>query len=333
MLGRIIDSHESESFQNELLNEFIHPSFEKKSTSRTFKSPIMKSTLIALLFASPLHAQIPIAPGAELVLVSEGYKFTEGPAADEKGNVYFTDQPNDRILKWSVETGKVADFMKPAGRANGLYFDRENQLIACADEKGELQRIDPATQKITVLLSSFQDKLFNGPNDVWVDPKGGMYFTDPFYKRPYWQNRDVPEQEKQRVFFLPKEAKAPLIADDTLEQPNGIIGSADGKLLFVADIKAGKTYQYDISADGTLANRRLFCELGSDGMTLDADGNLYLTGKGVTVLDKAGKQLGNIPVPENWTASITFGGKDGKTLFITAMDSLYTLQMSTRGVR
>ncbi len=293
----------------------------------------MKSRLIALLLASPLHAQIPIAPGAELVLASEGYKFTEGPAADAAGNVYFTDQPNDRILKWSVETGKVTDFMQPSGRANGLYFDREGQLIACADDKGELQRIDPKTKKVTVLLSGYDGKLFNGPNDVWVDPEGGMYFTDPFYKRPYWRNREKPDQEKQRVFYLPKGADAPVIADDTLEQPNGIIGTADGKQLFVADIKAGKTYQYDISADGTLDNRRLFCELGSDGMTLDNAGNLYLTGKGVTVFDASGNRLGNIPVPENWTANVTFGGKNMQTLFITAMDSLYTLEMSTKGVR
>jgi gluconolactonase len=223
--------------------------------------------------------------------------------------------------------------MKPCGRSNGLYFDRENQLIACADDKGELQRIDPETKKVTVLLSNYGGKLFNGPNDVWVDPKGGMYFTDPFYKRPYWENREKPDQEKQRVFFLPKGADVPVIADDTLEQPNGIIGTADGKRLFVADIKAGKTYQYDISDDATLVNRRLFCELGSDGMTLDEAGNLYLTGKGVTVFDQTGARLGNIAVPENWTANVTFGGKDMKTLFITAMDSLYTLEMTTRGSR
>lgn len=294
----------------------------------------MKSSLIlAFVSISLAKAEIPLAPGAELKLVADGYKFTEGPAADAAGNVYFTDQPNDRILKWSVETGKVADFMKPAGRSNGLCFDGEGRLIACADEKSQLWRIDPATKEVTVLVDGHDGKLLNGPNDVWGTPSGGMYFTDPFYKRDYWEGRDKPEQDKARVYFLPKGAKVPRVVEDGLVQPNGIVGSGDGKLLYVADIGGKKTYRYEIAADGTLGERGLFCEMGSDGMTLDAEGNLYLTGKGVTVFDKEGKKLGEIAVPEGWTANITFGGKERKTLFITAMDSLYTLEMAVRGVR
>ena len=292
----------------------------------------MKHSLLAIVLATPfLQAQVPIAPGAALKLAADGYQFTEGPAADAAGNVYFTDQPNDRILKWSVATSQVTEFMKPAGRANGLYFTPDGMLIACADEKGQLWRIEPSSKKVTVLLDQFQQKLFNGPNDVWVAPTGGMYFTDPFYHRPYWTNRDQPDQPKQRLYFLPKDAKAPRIADETLVQPNGIIGSPDGRLLFVADIGANKTYQYRIDADGSLTDRKLFCEMGSDGMTRDEAGNLYLTGKGVTVFDKDGKKLGDIAVPESWTANITFGGKDLKTLFITATDSLYTLEMTVKG--
>lgn len=292
----------------------------------------MKPTL-PLLFALTvsLHAQMPSAPGAELKLVSEGFKFTEGPAVDPAGDVYFTDQPNDRIMKWSAASGKVETFQQPCGRANGLYFDKEGKLITCADEKGELRRVDAKTKGSEVLLEKFDGKLFNGPNDVWVAPDGGMYFTDPFYKRDYWQGREKPEQEKQRVYYLPKGAKAPVIAEETLVQPNGIIGTPDGKLLFVADIGAKKTYQYEIAADHSLKNRKLFCEMGSDGMTRDSVGNLYLTGKGVTVFDKDGKKLGDIPVPEGWTANVTFGGKDLKTLFITAMDSVYTLEMAVTG--
>lgn len=293
----------------------------------------MKSTFLVLLAAAPLHAQIPSAPGAEPKLVADGYKFTEGPAVDPAGNVYFTDQPNDRILKWTAATNQVETFLEPAGRSNGLYFDREGKLIACADEKSELWRIDPATKKVTVILDNFEKKAFNGPNDVWVDPAGGLYFTDPFYKRDYWQNRPKPEQEKQRLYYLPKDAKVPVIADETLVQPNGIIGTPAGKLLFVADIGDKKTYQYEIAKDGKLVNRKLFCEMGSDGMTRDTAGNLYLTGKGVIVFDKDGKKLGDIPIPESWTANVTFGGADLKTLFITAMDSVYTLEMTVPGTR
>jgi gluconolactonase len=283
-----------------------------------------------LLTGTPLVAQVPLAPGAELKLVADGYKFTEGPAVDPKGDVYFTDQPNDRILKWTAATGKVETFMQPCGRANGLYFDRDGKLIACADEKSELWRINPKTKMVSVLLKDYDGKLFNGPNDVWVDPKGGMYFTDPFYKRDYWQNRPKPDQEKQRVYYLPKGAKAPVIADETLEQPNGIIGTPDGKLLFVADIGGKKTYQYRIADDAKLTERKLFCEMGSDGMTLDSAGNLYLTGKGVTVFDKTGKKLGEIPVPEGWTANVTVAGPEGRTLFITAMDSVYTVELDPK---
>jgi gluconolactonase len=291
-----------------------------------------KAIALALLWISTARAAV-VAEGASPVKLAGDFKFTEGPAADAKGNVYFTDQPNDRIVKWTAATGKAETFLQPAGRSNGLYFDRDGKLIACADEKGQLWQIDPETKQTTVLLDHFDHKLFNGPNDVWIDPAGGMYFTDPFYKRPYWQGRDKPEQEKQRVFFLPNGSKAPVIAEDTLVQPNGIVGSPDGKLLFVADIGAKKTYRYDIANDGSLTHRKLFCEMGSDGMTLDSAGNLYLTGKGVTVFDKNGKQLGNIPVEKSWTANVTFGGPQMKTLFITAMDSVFTLEMAVSGAR
>ena len=120
------------------------------------------------------------------------------------------------------------------------------------------------------------------------------------------------------------------MAED-LKQPNGIIGAPDGKALFVADIGARKTYRYDIQTDGKLAGKKLFCGMGSDGMTLDAEGNLYLTGNGVTVFDKTGQQIETIAVPGGWTANVSFGGKDHQTLFITASKSLYSIRLRVRG--
>ncbi len=272
-----------------------------------------------------------IKEGAQLTLVADDCKFTEGPAVDPNGNVFFTDQPNDRILKWDAQTNSVSTYMQPSGRANGLYFDQNGNLLACADEKNQLWLID-SDQNVDVLVSDFEGKLLNGPNDLWIDSDGGIYFTDPFYKRPYWDH-EKPEIEAQRVYYVSPDLGAVSIVADGLVQPNGIIGTPDGKTLYIADIGDKKTYSYTINDDGSLSNRKLFCEMGSDGMTLDSLGNVYLTGDGVTVFNKEGQQIEHIATGENWTANVTFGGIDRHTLFITAMDSVYTLEMNVNGVR
>ena len=269
------------------------------------------------------------APGAQVEKLADGFAFTEGPTADAAGNVYFTDQPNDRILKWDVSDKKLSTFLQPCGRSNGMFFDAKGRLLACADEANQLWSIDPAGKPI-VLVKDYQGKLLNGPNDLWVRPDGGLYFTDPFYKRPYWK-RGPMEQDGQHVYYLPPDRSAPKRVTDDLKQPNGITGTSDGKTLYVADIGAKKTYAYDIQADGALAGKRLFCELGSDGVTIDAEGNLYLTGKGVIVFDKGGKEIERIPVSEGWTANVCFGGKDRQTLFITASKGLYAVRMRVKG--
>ncbi|MCJ7466482.1 MAG: SMP-30/gluconolactonase/LRE family protein [Maribacter sp.] len=272
-----------------------------------------------------------VAAGAQLTLVAEDYEFTEGPAVNAQGDVYFTDQPNDRILKWSAADNSVSTFMQPAGRANGLYFAQNGDLLAAADEKFSLWRID-SNKNITVITDAFEEKKLNGPNDIWEDDKGGIYFTDPYYQRPYWK-RTERELEKQQVYYInPKTGEIKVVIDNFV-QPNGIIGTPDGKMLYVADIGDKKTYSFKIEKDGTLSDRKLFAEMGSDGMTLDNQGNVYLTGDGVTVFDKNGQKILHIPVPEKWTANVTFGGPGQNILFITAMDSVYTLAMKVHGIR
>ena len=269
-----------------------------------------------------------IAPGATLQKLAGDFAFTEGPAGDRAGNVFFTDQPNDRILKWSID-GKLTTFMQPCGRANGLSFDHQDYLWACADEKNELWRIDPAG-KVTVVVKDYKGKLLNGPNDVWIRPGGGLYFTDPYYQRPYWKRG--PKEMEECVYYLAPDGKTLTRVIDDLKQPNGIIGTPDGQLLYVADIGASKTYRYRILADGSLTEKKLFCEMGSDRMTIDNEGNIYLTGKGVSVFDSSGKKIEQIPVPEGWTANVCFGGKDRQMLFITASKSLYGLRLKVHGV-
>lgn len=294
---------------------------------------------LSFLAAFVLSISAVLAQSGELPLIKEGatlqklsgeFKFTEGPISDKAGNVYFTDQPNDRIMVWGVD-GTLSTFMQPSGRANGMYFDRKGNLWVCADEKNELWIIDK-NKKVTVVLNKYQEKLLNGPNDLWILPNGSAYFTDPFYDRPWWEHHEKP-QDIQAVYYLSKNRKTLKRVATDLKQPNGIVGTPDGKNLYVADIGGSKTYRYDINKNGDLTNRMLFCEMGSDGMTLDNRGNLYLTNRaGVTAFSPDGKQILNIPTGEGWTANVCFGGKDHSTLFVTASKGLYAIEMNVKGV-
>lgn len=270
-----------------------------------------------------------VQENAEIELVSSQFSFTEGPAADAFGNVYFTDQPNDKIYVWNWKTNQIEEFLDKTGRANGTFFDQKGNLLTCSDENGEIWKINE-DGVAEVLTTGFEGKRLNGPNDLWVDENNGIYFTDPLYVRDYWKNFKQEIQEKN-LYYRNSDGKITKL--DTFTQPNGIVGSQKLKKLYVSDIDANKTYVYDIQGDGKLTNKKLFCNLGSDGMTLDNLGNLYLTGKGVTVFNKNGEQIHHISVPENWTANVTFGGENFSTLFITASKSVYTLKMNVSGIK
>ncbi|MBX2815358.1 MAG: SMP-30/gluconolactonase/LRE family protein [Saprospiraceae bacterium] len=296
----------------------------------------MQSTRVCFLFcvfSVCLQADLPgqnlIKKGATLTMLSDGYSFTEGPAVDDAGDVYFTDQPNDQILQWTPGQG-VKVFMSPAGRSNGMYFDGDGRLISCADEKNEMWAITKDGQ-VEVLLDEFEGKQLNGPNDLWIHPNGDIYFTDPFYKRKWWDHDERPQASENAYLLRAGAKKASMVAKDFV-RPNGIVGTKDGKTLYIADIGDKKTYRFSIDDAGLLQDRTLFCEMGSDGMTLDRKGNLYLTGDGVTVFSPKGEQIAHIPVPERWTANVVFGGKKRKTLFVTAMKKVYTLEMRVKGM-
>jgi gluconolactonase len=296
-------------------------------SARIVTALVLMSVTTTIAYSQKLKSTV--AQGATPKLVSSEFQFTEGPAADSKGNVLFTDQPNDKIMKWSVD-GTLSVFMEGAGRSNGLFFDKNDNLYSCADLENQLWMIDPS-KNVTVLVKDFQGKKLNGPNDLWVDSKGGIYFTDPFYKRDYW-NRAEKEIEEENVYYLSPDKKLTVAATGFV-RPNGLVGTGDGKKLYVADINARKTYVYDIGRDGSLTNKKLFTEMGSDGMTVDSEGNVYLTGRGVTVFNSKGEKIETIEIDAPWTANVCFGGKDFKTLFITASKSVYILQMDVKGVR
>ena len=286
---------------------------------------------VTLFAANAQKSQSIIANGAKVEKLADGFSFTEGPAVDKKGNVCFTDQPNDRILVWSVD-GKLSEFGS-FGRANGMYFDRDGRLLTCSDMDNEIWSID-MDGNYTVLVADFDGKKLNGPNDLWVHPKnGGVYFTDPLYKRNYWTRDPAMQQEGEYVYYLKPDRKTLVKVATDLKKPNGIVGTRDGKRLYIADIGDSKTYVYDIQPDGSLANKKLIAPMGSDGMTIDSKGNIYLTGRGVTVFDSKGEQIEHIPIEAGWTANVCFGGKDMKTLFITASQCFYSLRMNVKGVR
>ena len=222
------------------------------------------------------------------------------------------------------------------GLRSRIFGRNPRQRFPSSSRRPLVGRSTPATIFIAISLFAPLAILFRYSLNDFIPTKKTMveavtvanyvkFFTDPFYKRDWWDYKDRP-QDGEHVYFLAADRKSLKRVTTDLVQPNGIIGTPDGKMLFVADIRARKTYAYDIRPDGSLANKRLRCELGSDGMTLDEAGNLYLTGKGVIVFDKTGKQIEHIDVPENWTANVSFGGKDHKKLFITASTGLYSIR-------
>lgn len=289
--------------------------------------------IILSLFTYKLLAQEAteriIAKRAILQKLGDGFAFTEGPTCDAKGNVFFTDQPNNRIWKWSLD-GTVSVFLDEAGRANGMAFDRNGNLLVCSEENNEIRSIAP-NGNVTVLNSGFHGKKFNGPNDIWIAPNGGLYLTDPYYKRSWWSD-PTPGQSGNHVYYLPPGQSTLVRVTDDLLSPNGIIGTPDGKFLYVSDMMAGKTYRYVVGRDGRLSEKIVFAEIGSDGMTIDCKGNVYATGKGVTIFNKKGKQIAYIPINEKRASNVCFGGKKRRMLFITAFHSVYGLKMKVKGV-
>ncbi len=264
----------------------------------------------------------------EVEKLAGGFSFTEGPAVDAMGNVYFTDIPNDLILIWTLDN-TLDTFRLKSGHANGLYFDKDKNLLACERDKGQISSTSPAGD-YSVIATEYAGKRFNQPNDIWPDRKGGVYFTDPVYG-----GEDVAlTQDGMHVYYISPDRTTVIRVCDDFEKPNGVLGTPDGNTLYVTDAEAGKTYQYDIQNDGSLANKMLFVELGCDGMTIDNAGNVYLTTGGkqaVDIFSPSGELLESITVPEK-PSNLCFGGKDRNQLYITARSSIYRVELNTEGV-
>jgi gluconolactonase len=260
------------------------------------------------------------------------FAFTEGPAVDRQGNLFFTDIPNNRIHRRDRE-GRLSIFREPSGHANGLMFLGTGELVAC-EMDGRVVAISPDGKEARVIASMHAGKRFNAPNDVVIDRQGGIYFTDPHYRAP----EPLP-QGKTAVYYVAPGGEPQRLVDD-LKAPNGVILSPDEKTLYVIPSQQEEMMAYPVEAPGKLGEGRIFCRLvqpdgqsggGGDGLTVDTKGNLYITsGLGLQVFDPQGKHLGIIKLPEG-PANVTFGGPENKTLLVTARTSLYAIPMEAQG--
>jgi gluconolactonase len=284
--------------------------------------------ILFLSFSTSKNTGDIIAKNEKVELAGTGFNFTEGPAVNSKGQVYFTDQPNDKIHIWDPQKG-ISLYLEGTRRSNGMYFNEKQQLVACADERNQLIYFDK-DKKIHVLHENFEGKHLNGPNDLWIEPNGGIYFTDPYYHRKWWGKDHSEIQDTRGVYYLNSNGKITRIIND-FKKPNGIIGTPDGKTLYVADIEDKKIWKYNIGTDGSVNDKTFFAPHGSDGMTIDNKGNVYLTSGKIWVYNSNGELLKEIETPEK-PSNVCFGGKKRNILFITARTSVYTIKMKVNGV-
>jgi len=296
------------------------------------------TALAALIIAAPLPAGDDIKPIAgigpvgKITKLHTGFDFTEGPAPDGKGNVYFSDIPKDKIYKVDSE-GKLSVFTDKSNHSNGLKFNAKGELVAC-EMDGQLVAYDVATKTKRSVIDKHDGNRFNAPNDLVIDKAGGVYFTDPSFRAP----KPMP-QNKLGVYYVDSNGKVARLVDN-LPNPNGVLLSVDEKTLYVIPTGTADMMAYPIEAPGKIGKGKVFCSLqqaegkkggGGDGATIDTKGNLYITsGIGLQVFDPAGKLVGIIKLPEQ-PSNVCFGGPNSRTLYVTARTSLYTVPMEATG--
>ena len=295
---------------------------------------LIAATFVCLCGSNALLAAdaIPgIGPKGDVRKLHGELQFTEGPTWDGQGNLYFSDIPANCIYKVDAAS-TLSVFLEPSNHTNGLMVNR-GRLLAC-EMDGRLVAIDLANKEITALASQYQGQRFNAPNDLVIDRAGGIYFTDPHFRAP----TPLP-QEVVAVYYATEDGQVTRLIDD-LKAPNGVIMSPDEKTLYVIPSLQKQMMAYPVVSPGKLGEGKVFCELqqpegkddtGGDGLTIDTQGNLYITsGLGIQVYNRDGKLLGILSFPEQ-PANCSFGGPDNQTLFVTARTSLYAVEMGATG--
>lgn len=293
-----------------------------------------ESAQVASSDGAPAGAIEGVGPVGKVEKVKGGFKFVEGPAADKDGTIYFSDIPASRVYRLEAD-GETSIFREPSGHTNGSMFNAEGELVSC-EMDGRLVVVSRDGKTVRPLAAAYMGKRFNAPNDLVVDTADGVYFTDPEFRAP----NPLP-QGVTAVYYVGGGGAIERLIDD-LKAPNGVILSVDEKTLYVAPYLQEEVMAYAVESPGKLGPAKVFCRLkqaegqqgrGGDGLTIDSEGRLYIaTGLGLQVFDSAGKYLGTIETPEP-PANVTFGGKDFKTLYITAGTSLYRAPMKATGHR
>lgn len=291
----------------------------------TRKFPIILSALLlsqtSFLYAESIGL---LVDSNAAVKLAGGFLFTEGPASDENGDIFFNDLPSNRTLKWKHSSGEVSVIRENTGRANGMRFGPDGLLYVCEVEHRRLVSTTRG-QNPELVASHYKLNQLNSPNDLWIDETGGIYFTDPRYR-----DYEGLEQDGYHVYYLDKSSGQLSRVCEDLVKPNGIIGNLANQYLYIADEGDDCIYRYSIERPGVIGDKELFADHNADGLTLDEKGNLYVAGKQVEVFSPLGNHIGTISTPEK-PANLTFGGADRKLLFITAQTSIYGVQMRVSG--
>lgn len=298
---------------------------------RLFVSALLAMSALVAVGSADDQPIAGIGPVGKIVKLHTKFEFTEGPAADRHGNVYFTDIPANKIYKVDSQ-GKLSVFKDPSNHANGLMINSKGEIVAC-EMDGRIVALTPAGQ-LRVIADKYEGQRFNAPNDLVIDKQGGIYFTDPIFRAP----KPLP-QGKLAVYYISSAGTVTRLIDD-LPNPNGVILSPDEKTLYVIPSGQADMMAYPVLGPGKLGPGRVFFTLkqpegkkntGGDGLTVDTKGNLYITsGLGLQVVTPAGKLLGIIAFPEQ-PANVTFAGPRNRTLYVTARKSLYTVEMEAEG--
>ena len=300
-------------------------------------SVLLRTAAIAFaLLALPAIAQtggIPgvIAPGDTPQLVQENFTFLEGPVGTADGGLIFSDIRVNKTYRLDP-TGKISVIAENTNSSNGLALTKQGELVRAEGDGRRISRVN-RDGSIASLTDNYRGMPLLAPNDLILDAKGGIYFTDPG-PRPIVPGRPT------YVFYLPAGAKAPIAVETAITRPNGLVLTMDGKTLIVDDTVGPNVFAFDIDPSGTLKNKRVFAQLhdlpaaqesGADGMAIDRQDRVYVTTvTGVQVFDKQGRYLGTIKAGRQ-AANAAFSGPGKRVLYLTAREGLYRINTMTQG--